>query len=138
MKWLVLTAFLGLCACQQMSGPEHDAIEAVKRSLKYPYTAKFDSVAPCPENKNIYRGKVNSKNEFGAYTGSSEFYVMNGVAYLDTDVFEKSLREMGYSFMYQLVNACYYGREADLKSYLTAVEAGTAPTLLDQAAADRK
>lgn len=120
---------MSLAGCDQLPGPSADAIDAVKKELADPYSAKFEDVEPCPKNPDIYRGKVNAKNRFGAFTGLTDFYVIHGNAFMESNELERLLNERGYSFVLHLAEACQYGTDPDLESYMKAVDEGTALTL---------
>lgn len=54
-------------------------IGPVKEHLKDPYSAKFDDVKDY--GAGVICGNVNSKNEFGAYTGKRAFAIQNGIVF---------------------------------------------------------
>ncbi len=63
-----------------------EAKDAVKVVLLDPTSAKFDNVEVIEGNGAVC-GEVNSKNGFGAYTGSKAFAYVNGTLSMEGDVY---------------------------------------------------
>ena len=53
---------------------EGDAERAVRLGLRDPDAAQFRDVKQCGGDATVWRGEVNGKNAFGAYTGFKSFY----------------------------------------------------------------
>ncbi len=105
---LVITAALFLVGCKDIFTPGiSQAEDAVKARLKDPYSAKFEDVQVCQADRRIIHGYVNSKNSYGAYSGRTLFYAVEGSAYLSDlgDTAGHSGSDINY--ISHLVEACF-------------------------------
>lgn len=68
--FLLLIPLLGSC--------EGEAERAVRRGMLDPDAAQFREVRRCSGDPTIWRGEVNGKNTFGAYTGFKPFFFSDG------------------------------------------------------------
>lgn len=56
-------------------------VDAVKKLLNDPYSAKFEDVTTVPNEATC--GTVNYKNQYGAYGGPKEFAIVDGSGYVE-------------------------------------------------------
>jgi len=68
MRRSILAILPLLCAC------EGEAEKAVRRTMLDPDAAQFRDVSRCTSDSEVWRGDVNGKNSFGAYTGFKPFF----------------------------------------------------------------
>lgn len=76
---MLMAVALGSCA-----KPTDEAERAVRLTMKDPDSAKFSDWQPCPSGQG-YTGKVNGKNSYGAFAGSTDFVAIGPEVALDTD-----------------------------------------------------
>ena len=89
-------------------------VEPVKEYLKDPYSAKFEDVKDY--GAGVICGNVNSKNEFGAYTGKRAFAIQGGTVYFP----EKNPAEYKLACV-QFVSCVNLKRESSADACLEAV-----------------
>ena len=93
---LFLIGILALCGCD--SAATRDAKEAVKTSLRDPYSAQFSNVEEIKKT-GVVCGEVNSKNSFGAFTGAKTFVYDQGRLIIEDDAlgFSTILEKCGFA-----------------------------------------
>jgi nitrate/nitrite transporter NarK len=81
---LVALFVLALVACEKLDDTFQTARgkirNAVREELKDPDSAQFKDLSQCAGNKEVWTGRVNSKNTFGAYVGFESFLARQATA----------------------------------------------------------
>lgn len=132
---LVCAAAVTLAGCSAFKTPAEKAIDDTKslvaKELKDPESAQFGEIEACPANKEIVHGTVNSKNGFGAYTGSEMFFVIHRMPVFSSAWPAVERRGKHYSYFVQLGRACFDGADPDLDKFIAEIETGQAVAIED-------
>ncbi len=62
-----------IIAALALSGCGGQAKQAVRDLMRDPDSAQFKDVKQCPSDPEVWQGKANGKNSFGAYVGFRPF-----------------------------------------------------------------
>jgi len=68
------SAFLPILLLAACDTPRGEAENLIRRDLLDPDAAQFRDMERCVADRAIWRGEINAKNAYGAYTGFKLFY----------------------------------------------------------------
>lgn len=81
-------AFFAIMSFVLLGACEGEAEKAVRSKMLDPEAAQFRDVGRCTGDRDVWRGEVNGKNGFGAYTGFKPFFYSDySVAFLEDSGF---------------------------------------------------